>query len=199
MTHACCNCRPLCRVTEEGQCRNADTSLSAVPFCAPTQTRCAMLHAAPFLSLCHGAIEFCAKALSFSVFCVFFFCVCERLRVRACVHIWVMPFPGDADTSGLAPETPGQRKRPRPSLKPPNSAGQAQKKKRMSVKFADTADIRLIYQRAMNHSPTNRNGATSSPNKFATHFFLSFICLTTRTSFLHIFHCFFCLGQTTPC
>ena len=69
------------------------------------------------------------------------------------------------DTSG-ALETPGQRKRPRPSLKPPNSAGQAQKKKRMSVKFADTADIRLIYQRAMNHSPTSKNGTTSSPTKF---------------------------------
>lgn len=71
-----------------------------------------------------------------------------------------------SDTSGAALETPGQRKRPRPSLKPPNSAGQAQKK-RMSVKFADTADIRLIYQRAMNHSPTSKNGATSSPTKFA--------------------------------
>ena len=52
--------------------------------------------------------------------------------------------PSDAPT-GLA-ATPGPAKRPRPSLKPPNSAGAAEKRKRMSVKFADTADIRLIFQ-----------------------------------------------------
>ena len=168
--------------------------------CTNTDALCYVACSSLSLSLSRCNRNLCESLFFFGVLC-FLFCVCERPRVRACVHIWVMPLPGDADTSGLAPETPGQRKRPRPSLKPPNSAGQAQKKKRMSVKFADTADIRLIYQRAMNHSPTNRNGATSSPNKFATHFFLFFFffCLTTRTSFLHTFPLCFCLGQTTSC
>ncbi len=63
--------------------------------------------------------------------------------------------------------TPPQTKRPRPSLKPPNSARSAQKK-RQSVKFADTADIRLIYQRAAAQSPSDANGTTSSPDKYAS-------------------------------
>lgn len=65
----------------------------------------------------------------------------------------------DAPRSTLSP-----KKRPRPSLKAPNSVGT--NRKHASVRFADTADIRIIYQATRKEAAVGTNGKASSPQGF---------------------------------
>ena len=62
----------------------------------------------------------------------------------------------DAPRDALTP-----KKRPRPSLKMPNSAGT--NKKRANVRFADTADIRIIYQASRKETMFGTSDRAASP------------------------------------
>ena len=52
-----------------------------------------------------------------------------------------------------------EKARPRPSLKPPGSGGKL--RRRRSVTFSKTADIRLVYQMAAEGSSTSSSSSMS--------------------------------------